>query len=144
MPTDSGQPTTTRWWRLADRLGALASFLCAIHCALLPFVLAVLPLLGLGFLASHGFERGFVLFACVLALSSLVGGYRRHRRPLPLRLALTGLVLLLMGVTFAENYSIVLHSAMVTCGGLLVASAHFTNLRMDRAAGHVHGAQHVH
>jgi hypothetical protein len=144
MPTDSGQPTTTRWWRLADRLGALASFLCAIHCALLPFVLALLPLLGLGFLASHGFERGFVLFACVLALSSLVGGYRRHRRPLPLRLALTGLVLLLMGVTFAENYSIVLHSTMVTCGGLLVASAHFTNLRMDRAAGHVHGAQHVH
>lgn len=144
MPTDSGQSTTTRWWRLADRLGALASFLCAIHCALLPFVLAVLPLLGLGFLASHGFERGFVLFACVLALASLVGAYRRHRRPLPLRLALTGLVLLLMGVTFAENYSIVLHSVMVTCGGLLVASAHFVNLRMDRATGHVHGAQHVH
>jgi hypothetical protein len=144
MSTDSGQPTTTRWWRVADRLGALASFLCAIHCALLPFVLALLPVLGLGFLASHGFERGFVLFACVLALTSLINGYRHHRRSLPLRLALPGLALLLAGVTFAESYSIVLHSTLVTCGGLMVALAHFVNLRADRAAGHVHGAQHAH
>jgi len=131
-------------WHLADRLGALASFLCAIHCALLPFVLALLPLLGLSFLADHGFERGFVSFACVLALVSLINGYRRHHRPLPLYLALPGLALLLMGVTFAENYSIVLHSVMVTCGGMLVAAGHFTNLRLDRQAGHVHHASHAH
>jgi hypothetical protein len=38
----------------------------------------------------------------------------------------------------------VLHSVMVTCGGLLLASAHFVNLRMDRQAGHVHGMHHAH
>lgn len=131
-------------WRFADRLGAMAAFLCAIHCALLPFVLALLPLLGLGFLGTHAFERNFVLFACLLATATLVGGYRRHRRPLPLSLAFPGLLLLLVGVIFAENYSIVLHSVMVTCGGLLLASAHFVNLRMDRQAGHVHGMHHAH
>jgi len=131
-------------WHFADRLGAAAAFLCAIHCALLPFVLALLPLLGLGFLAGHTFERNFVLFACMLATVSLVAGYRRHGRPLPLCLALPGLLLLLVGVIFAANYSIVLHSVMVTCGGLLVASAHFVNLRLDRRACHVHGIRHAH
>lgn len=141
-------PKAGRWWHLADRVGATASFLCAIHCALLPFVLTVLPLLGLGFLAGHRFERNFVMFAATLALFALVGGYRRHRRPLPLLLAVPGLALLLLGVTWATDYSIVVHSVMVTCGGLLVASAHFVNLYIDRrhghAAAHVHGAQCAH
>lgn len=131
-----------RWWHLADRVGATASFLCAIHCALLPFVLTVLPLLGLGFLAGHRFERGFVVFASMLALFALAGGYRRHRRPLPLLLAVPGLLLLLLGVTWAVDVSVVLHSTMVTCGGLLVASAHFVNLAIDRR--HVHAGSHVH
>jgi hypothetical protein len=140
---DARQEHKSRWWSLADRLGATASFLCAIHCAALPFVLAVLPLLGLSFLADHAFERGFVLFASALALISLITGYRRHHQPLPLMLALPGLALLITGVTFAENYSIALHSVLVTCGGLLVASAHFVNLRKHRAT-HVHGPQCAH
>ena len=137
-----GVPVTARWWQLADRIGATASFLCAIHCALLPFVLTVLPLLGLGFLAGHRFERDFVIFAATLALFSLVGGYRRHRRPFPLLLAVPGLLLLLLGVTWATDISIVLHSVMVACGGALVASAHFVNLAIDRR--HAHAAMHVH
>lgn len=141
---DSGQVSKSRWWQVADRIGATASFLCAIHCAALPFVLALLPLLGLGFLADHRFERGFAIFACVLALISLLNGYRRHHRSLPLRLAMPGLALLLIGVTFAERYSIGLHSALVTCGGLLVASAHFVNLRADRQQGHVHSVDCAH
>ena len=35
-------PDKSFWWHVADRIGAGASFLCAIHCALLPFVLALL------------------------------------------------------------------------------------------------------
>jgi hypothetical protein len=143
---DPEQTKQSHWWHVADRIGAIASFLCAIHCALLPFVLALLPFIGLGFLADHGFERGFVLFACALALFALVRGYRRHQGVLPLLLAAPGLLLLLLGVTYAENYSIILHSTLVTCGGLLVASAHFVNLRIDRRYdhGHVHGPQCAH
>lgn len=141
---DSEQADKSRWWQVADRIGAVASFLCAIHCALLPFVLAVLPLVGLEFLADHRFERGFVLFACALALVALIRGFRRHQQPLPLLLAIPGLALLLLGVTYAEGYSIILHSVLVTCGGLLLASAHFVNLRRDRHHGHVHGPQCVH
>lgn len=141
---DSEQVSKNRWWSLADRIGATASFLCAIHCAALPFVFALLPFLGLEFLADPRFERGFVTFACVLALVALYNGYRRHHRPQSLLLALPGLLLLLVGVTFAESRSIALHSVLVTCGGLLVAGAHFLNLRMDRQHGHVHGPHCAH
>jgi hypothetical protein len=139
---DSEQANKSRWWQAADRIGATASFLCAIHCALLPFMLALLPLVGLEFLADHRFERGFVMFACALALVALVRGFRRHQQPLPLLLAAPGLALLLLGVTWAENHPIVLHSALVTCGGLLLATAHYVNLRRDRRHGHDH--DHVH
>jgi hypothetical protein len=140
------QPPTSRAWQAADRFGAVASFLCAIHCAALPFVLALLPLLGLEFLADPRFERAFVVFACALALLTLVNGYRRHRRPVPLMLAFPGLSLLLLGVTVAEQYQLALHSTLVTCGGVLLASAHFVNLRIDRRPPHrhVHGAGCAH
>jgi hypothetical protein len=143
---DSEQANKFRWWKVADRIGATASFLCAIHCALLPFVLALLPFVGLEFLADHRFERGFVLFACALALVALIRGFRRHQRPLPLLLAAPGLALLLLGVTYAEGYSIILHSVLVTCGGLLLASAHFVNLRRDsrHSNDHIHGPQCAH
>ena len=141
----SRQADTSRGWRNADRLGAIASFLCAIHCALLPFVLAALPLVGLEFLADHRFERGFVAFACVLAVVALVRGFRRHQQPLPLLLAIPGLALLVCGVTWAEGGLLLVHSALVTAGGLLLAAAHFVNLRRDRRAEvHVHGPQCAH
>jgi len=144
FPADPETPR--RWWHVADRFGATASFLCAIHCALMPFVIALLPLVGLSFLADHRFEAGFVAFACVLASAALFSGYRRHRRRLPLLLATPGLVLLVLGVTFLHGGSLLVHSVLVTCGGLLVASAHFVNLKVDRSghAGHIHGPSCAH
>ncbi len=140
------QASKSGGWQVADRVGATASFLCAVHCALLPFVLALLPFVGLGFLADHRFERGFVLFACVLAAFALGRGFRRHQEPLPLLLAAPGIALLLLGVTYMEGHSIIVHSALVTCGGLLLASAHFVNLRNDRRlhGAHVRGVQCAH
>ncbi len=124
-------PPPSRWWQLADRLGATASFLCAIHCAVLPFVIALLPLMGLEFLANHAFERGFVLFAALLATTTLITGHRKHARRLPLMLAVPGVVLLVLGVTVVDlEAHTMVHSVMVTCGGMLVASAHMINLRL--------------
>lgn len=135
-----------RWWHATDRVAALASFLCAIHCAVLPFIIVALPVLGLSFLADHRFEVGFVIFASLLASVALVAGYRRHGQRLPLMLAVPGIALLIIGVTLLEGRSLVAHSIMVTIGGLMLASAHFVNLRMDRGphAGHLHGPSSVH
>ncbi len=130
---------------LADRVGATASFLCAVHCAALPFVLALLPALGLGFLADHGFERGFIAFASVLASATLIYGYRRHGVRHALLLLVPGLILLWAGgFVFDESTSLGVHATLVALGGSCVALAHLTNLRLLH--GHEHGecCEHSH
>lgn len=118
----------------ADRVGATASFLCAIHCAALPFVFALLPALGLGFLANHSFERWFIAFATTLALTMLIRGYRRHRAANALGLLLPSLVLLwLGGYVFDAESSSALHAILVALGGSGVALAHLVNLRLAHA-----------
>lgn len=121
---------------MADRLGATASFLCAVHCALLPFVLAVLPTLGLAVLADHAVERGFIVFACSLATVMLLLGYRRHRRVNALAVLLPALLLLFAGVLVDIDQSALAHAWLVSAGGSLLAIAHLVNLRLS----HVHDA----
>jgi hypothetical protein len=119
---------------VADRVGATASFLCALHCAALPFVFALLPALGLGFLANHGFERWFIAFATVLASTMMIRGYLRHRVPYALALLLPSLVLLwLGGFVYDFESSGALHAALVALGGSGVALAHIINLRLAHA-----------
>ena len=117
-----------RFATLVDRVGATASLLCAVHCMLLPFVLALLPLIGLEFLAGHTFERIFVACAALLASASILTGYRRHRHSQALFLMVPGIALLLFGVAINLDVHVVIHTASVVTGGLLVASAHVTNL----------------
>ena len=122
---------------IADRIGATASLLCAVHCALLPFVLALLPLIGLEFLAGHTFERVFVVCAALLASATILTAWRRHRRMHALFLLVPGIALLLFGVGIDIDGHIALHTVSVVSGGLLVASAHVANLVLSHR--HVHG-----
>lgn len=122
----------------ADRIGATASLLCAVHCALLPFVLALLPLIGLGFLADHRFERVFVACAAALASVTIFTAWRRHRRLHALFLLMPGIALLLAGIVIDIGAHEWLHTALVVCGGVLVASAHGVNLVLSHR--HVHNA----
>ena len=123
----------------ADRVGATASFLCAVHCALLPFVIALLPLVGLGFLADHRFERVFVACAAALASATILTAWRRHRKLNALFLLAPGIALLLSGIVIDIGSHEWMHTALVVCGGALVASAHVVNLVLSHR--HVHSAE---
>ena len=119
---------------LADRIGATASLICALHCAALPFVLAVLPTLGLGFLADHLFERIFIACASALAIAMLLRGYRHHHDRRALTLLAPGLALLWTGGFLVDGHDTVgLHALLVVLGGSCVALAHLTNLRLQHA-----------
>ena len=54
-------------------------------------LIAALPSLGVAAWLGDGFERGFVVFATLLGLFSVVWGYRRHRAVRALGLLLPGL-----------------------------------------------------
>ncbi len=129
---DSGRRVVSR---LVDRFGAFASFICAVHCALLPIVFGVLPALGLAFLADHAIERAFVAFAIAMATTSLLFGLRRHGSYRAFGLLVPGIVLLLTGLFVGADHADVRHAVLVSIGGTLVALSHLANLRLD----HVHG-----
>lgn len=126
--------------RFVDRFGAAASFLCAVHCALLPLVFGVLPAFGLAFLADHAFERLFVSFAIVLATISLYFGLRRHGSYRAFWLLIPGIALLVFGLLIADDHSGITHAVLVSIGGALVALSHLVNLRLN----HVHGPDCAH
>ena len=78
-----------------DRFGAVASSLCAVHCA----AVALLPLafgaLGLSFLAGHSAEWSFTLLAIVFALFALNISWRKNRSVPVTALLIIGIVGLL-------------------------------------------------
>ena len=79
-------------WR--DFLGIAASIACAIHCAVMPLVLGMLPTLGLSFLADHSFHR-WMAFACfAIAIAAFLPGFRKHGKWLPAALGGLGLCVL--------------------------------------------------
>ena len=130
-------------FHLADRFGFAASMLCAIHCAALPVVLALLPSFGIGVWLGEGFEQAFVLFATLLGLFTMAWGYRRHRAVRALWLLLPGLAVLWVGVLYAPLHeTLVAHAVAMTLGGTLVGLAHLANLRLNH--GHVHDATCAH
>ncbi len=125
----------------ADRLGFVLSFLCALHCALLPILIALLPSLGVASWLSSDFEEWFVLFASGVGLFTVVWGFRRHRAVRALGLLLPGLTALWIGVLYPPLHASVLpHAVVMTLGGGLVALAHAANLHLV----HVHDATCAH
>lgn len=139
------QPTQSRKAprKLLDRVGAFGSLLCALHCALLPLVIAVLPSLGVAAWLGTGFEEAFVLFATALGLFSMVWGYRRHRAVRALSLLVPGLLVLWVGVLYTPLHeSLIPHAIAMTFGGTLVGLAHLANLRLNHL--HVHDATCAH
>ena len=122
--------------RFADRLGLSAAWLCALHCALWPLLLALLPAVGVwGWI---GLEQAFVAFAAVLGITSLIIGVGRHRMFRAFWFLLPGLTLLIAATATHIHENVVLHAVMMTAGGLLVGLAHLVNLRLSH--GHVHDA----
>lgn len=129
----SPTPATSCTLRSADRIGFAASFLCALHCALLPVVLGLLPALGLKVGGWVDIDQAFVVFATLLGLTTLTVGYRRHRGFRAWALLLPGLALVWAGSFTHLHDHTMAHAGIMTVGGLLLAGAHLVNLRLSHA-----------
>lgn len=112
-----------------DNAGMTASILCAIHCAIVPILITVLPLAGLGFLANPFVEWSMIAFA--LAIGSYAIGlsyFRVHHKMMPAVFLLAGFLVIIGGHIFTRGW----HEAIVVpIGGLLIAAAHFVNYRFS-------------
>ncbi|PQV64604.1 MerC mercury resistance protein [Abditibacterium utsteinense] len=127
-----------------DRAGATASFLCAIHCAIMPFIITVLPLLGLGFLSSEPVEWGLLSCSAVLGTLSLCVGFREHKQRRVFGVLGLALALLVAGRIFHEHHLGWWGPIFMVLGGFTMMGAHLLNRLLCRSCSScsTHGCCH--
>lgn len=112
-----------------DTLGASLSFACALHCALQPLLLAMLPVFGLGFLLDERLETIFLAGAIVLAGATVISGWRHHRQPqaLPV-MAVAAVIIVISRVPAFEAFEM----PLAVSGALGIMASHLLNLWLHK------------
>ena len=122
---------------LFDRVGMMASSLCAVHCVLMPWLIMLLPTLAGTIFTSTKFENVFVGVSIFLAAFCGYLGCVKHGKWLIMALISIG-ALILCGVRLTApaicclddvSWSHALGSAF---GGSLLATSHYLNLKFSR------------
>ena len=111
-----------------DNAGTFLSMACAVHCVAMPFLVTMLPLVGLGFLVGEPAEYALI-GAVLLAAGSVVSGVRHHRkwRAFPTLVLAVGIIV--TGFMAAEgSFEVILH----VTGGVLLATTHLLNRHLCR------------
>jgi hypothetical protein len=134
MPTQESSVYAGRLASTGDRVGMVGSLLCAVHCAVLPLVIAMVPTLGLGAMSWIDIDQAFTVFATLLGITTLSYGFRRHRAFHAWFFLVPGLALIwLASFTPLHNHSLG-HVSLMVIGGLATAAAHLVNFRLTHLA----------
>jgi hypothetical protein len=113
-----------------DVVGASASFLCAIHCAMVPLIVTFGMLSGVSFLANEVWDIVFIGVSVILAFSSLINGYRKHHQKwYPSITAILGFLSLILGHLIIGG---MIGDILSVAGGLAIAAAHVLNYKACR------------
>lgn len=105
-----------------DKLGIVGSFLASCLCLGVPAIASLMSSLGLGFLANDAVLAPVLVAFLGLGIAGLVPGRRRHGSWLPLALALTGSVGVLV-FTFAVHSRVLTYVAIAVMVVASVANA---------------------
>lgn len=108
-----------------DRMGILLSCLCAVHCLVGIVIVAGLGLGG-GLLLDPAIHKVGLLVATVVAAVAIGVGAIRHRRPMPIIVAMTGLSFMGGALAVGHGWD---EAVLTIIGVVLVAVGHFLNLR---------------
>lgn len=109
-----------------DALGAGASFVCAIHCAALPLLLSVVPLMGISFFENPYIEYSLMFISFIIGLIALYRGYSHHKGTLPIVLFATGFPLLVFSHIKLQG---IISFSIIGFAALLIIGAHILNYR---------------
>lgn len=109
-----------------DKMGIAVTSLCALHCIILPFLLPLLPLVGLTFIVDEAFEISLFATTVVLGFSALSSGYfRYHRRLYPMLLLFVGCFIYVMKLLFGIEDDPV----FVMLSASFIVAAHMLNMK---------------
>lgn len=114
---------------LFDILGFSASTLCAVHCAILPFILSFLPLFGMEFMSNPKYEWAMLISSIFLAFTSfLIGYYKHHQDSEALSIMLIAFIFFVFGDP--HNSPALLNEISFPIGGGIMAYAHYRNWKL--------------
>lgn len=111
-----------------DRVGALISGACLVHCLSLPLLLTVSPWIGQK-LDAPAFHQAVVVLAVPVAFLAFLPGYRRHRKPQVLCLGFGGAALLLCAALLGHTWLESNEHLCTILGGCCLIAAHILNFR---------------
>ena len=127
-----------------SKAGSIISLACAVHCALTPLVLLVVPLLAaqyggaidvaFGAVFSHSFEWVFLGVIVVIAGGGVLATYPVHGDGRPVALTVTGFVILLSVRLWGEHGS-TLEITGDVLGASIIAWGGFLNRSLCRCQG---------
>lgn len=126
-----------------DLIGFSASTICAIHCAIMPFIIVSLPLLGLEFIANPIIEFIILGLSLVIGLFTLRAGYFEHHGKLtPALLFVLGMSIVISGHFLfhdhanveeaGEHFDEYLFFIIAPIGAMMIAYAHFINRKWTK------------
>jgi MerC mercury resistance protein len=116
-----------------DHLGMGLSLLCAIHCALTPFALFLLPLFSLSLESHPWFHELMALIVVPVGGMALGLGYRHHRNLKVLLYGLPGIFIVgIAPLYFHDFVSEKMEWILMISGSLVLVYAHWLNRKSCR------------
>lgn len=116
-----------------DKSGVAFSWICAVHCLGLPFVISLLPAAGLSFLETEIAEYIFLSISVAIGLISLIPAYlRRHKQIRTILLFVSGVGLIVFADALFEN-SITGQALFLTAGAAAITASHIINRRLCKS-----------
>ena len=124
-----------------DSIGFIASTLCAIHCAAVPFIFIFLSMYGFQFIANPFVEIFFITTSVFIGIYTFRHGYFNHHKKLyPFLIFIIGLAIILTGHYFIKDHSHTeIHSdeiiflIITPVGAFLIALGHFLNRKLSKS-----------
>lgn len=120
---------------IIDRTGTVANVLCAVHCLIVGLAPSVLTLVGLGVLIGHTAEWVLVGMAVFFGLMAAVLGFRVHHSWGHVWFFVASSIVLIVARFFEETSLARVGTVLAVTGGVMMAAAHFANLRAYRTRG---------
>jgi len=132
-----------------DKVGAVASAVCAVHCLLTGVALGLLSVAGLGFVGSLWTDVVFLVLVLSVGATAIVHGIRKHHSAVPAAIFVTGLLMFLIGhFAFGHSHTEaatqtwgpvrIAQVALSVLGGLCIVLFHVVNWKMQKNCGCEH------
>jgi len=115
------------------------SLVCAVHCLLMPLMVVIAPLIGIGFFVEESFEAALIASMLILAGGTLFMGFRQHRRMEPAALLGAGIVgIIVSHFLVPKEYE----PWIMGAAGICLAAAQLLNRSHCRACAHCDADAH--